>query len=233
MSGGFATLPPRRGATAAPIRVLIVEDQRVLAEALGLSLSAEDDIEVVGNAADSTDAIRMVQEARPDVVVMDHHLPGGDDGITTTRRIHELRPELPVIMLTGNTSDELLLAALNAGMNGFLIKDEPFGELVASVRRAAEGEVIWPADRLARLLAKGPRSDGGAGVGAKLTGREREVLALMCEGMDNKTIAARLGISLTTVRGYVQNILGKLGVHSKLEAVVLASRTGLAGDLSP
>lgn len=219
--------------TTKPIRVLIVEDQRVLAEALSLSLTAEEDIEVVGTAPDVGTAVRMVRECAPDVVVTDHHFPGAEDGIAGTRRIHEIRPDIPVIMLTGDTSDDLLLSALNAGMNGFLIKDEPYGELVVSVRRAAAGEVVWPADRLARLLAKGPRSDGGSEVGAKLTGRERDVLALMCEGLDNKSIAGRLGLSLTTVRGYVQSVLGKLGVHSKLEAVVLASRTGLARTLRP
>lgn len=225
------TLRGEEGSTKT-IRVLIVEDQRVLAEALALSLTAEDDIEVVGTAPDVGTAVGMAKELAPDVVVMDHHLPG-DDGIVGTQRIHAIRPELPVIMLTGNTSDELLLAALNAGMNGFLIKDEPYGDLVASVRRAADGEVVWPAERLARLLARGGQYAPDTGAAAKLTPRERDVLALMCDGLDNKTIAARLGLSLTTVRGYVQSVLEKLGVHSKLEAVVLATRTGLSRTLRP
>ena len=219
------------GDPRAPIRVLIVEDQRVLAEALSLSLQQESDIKVVGTANDAAGAERMVTERSPDVVVMDFHLPDRD-GLAAAREIHRRRPGVPVIMLTGDTSDEILLAALNAGVNGFLVKDEPYADLISSVRRAAEGEVVWPADRLARLLAKGKRPQAEGDAGAKLTAREREVLALMCEGLDNKSIAARLGISLTTVRGYVQGVLEKLGVHSKLEAVVLASRTGLAQRLS-
>lgn len=225
------TLRATMGATGGPIRVLIVEDQRVLAEAVALSLQQERDITVVGRESDADGAVRAVRGTSPDVVVMDYHLPERD-GLAATKEIHEIRPGLPVIMLTGDTSDDVLLAALNSGVNGFLVKDEPFAELIASVRRAAQGEVIWPADRLARLLARGPRPPADGHAGSTLTDRERDVLALMCEGLDNKSIASRLGISLTTVRGYVQSILAKLGVHSKLEAVVLASRSGLAATLS-
>lgn len=214
-----------------PIRVLVVEDQRVLAEALKLSLDHEKDIEVVGRAHNAARAIELVRERAPDVVVMDHHLPDRD-GIAATRAIHLEKPGLPVVMLTGDTSDEVLLGALNAGMSGFLLKDEPFGDLVESVRRAAAGEMIWPADRLARLLAQGPRPQSPSGKAADLTPRERDVLRLICDGHDNKTIAAQLGLSLTTVRGYVQDVLQKLGAHSKLEAVVMATRSGLLQELS-
>jgi DNA-binding NarL/FixJ family response regulator len=211
------------------IRVLVVEDQRVLAEALSQSLDIETDIEVVGSARNAERAIQMARDLRPDVVVMDHHLPDRD-GIAATRQIHRDRPGVPVVMLTGDTSDDVLLAALNAGMSGFLLKDDPFGDLVASVRRAAAGEMVWPADRLARLLAQGPRGSGG-GTSLDLTARERDVLRLMCDGHDNKTIATHLGLSLTTVRGYVQDVLRKLGAHSKLEAVVIATRSGILNEL--
>ena len=210
---------------------MIVEDQRVLADALALSLADEPDITVVGQAGDAATAIQLATQTSPDVVVMDYGLPDRD-GLTATREIHRRRPSLPVVMLTGDTSDEVLLLALNAGVSGFLIKADPFGELVTSVRRAAAGEMTWPGDRLARLLAAGRRagsrrSEGGA----SLTARERDVLRLMCDGLDNKTIADRLTLSLPTVRGYVQDVLRKLGAHSKLEAVVIASRTGLLSEL--
>lgn len=212
------------------IRVLVVEDQKVLAEALSLSLAAEPDIKIVGRAGDAESAIRMAREHAPDVVVMDHHLPD-HDGIHATRRIHTERPGLPVVMLTGDTSDEVLLSALGAGMSGFLLKDEPFGDLVSSVRRAAAGEMLWPADRLAKLLAKAPRDAPSDGLDQSLTPRERDVLRLMCQGHDNKTIARELGLTLATIRGYVQDVLRKLGAHSKLEAVVIATRSGLTESL--
>lgn len=208
------------------IDVLVVEDERVLADALEMALSEEPDIRVVGQANDGASAIRLAVDASPDVVVMDYRLPD-KDGVAATVEIHQRRPGLPVVMLTGDTSDQLLLAALNAGVSGFLMKTEPLVDLVSSVRRAAAGEMTWPGDRLARLLSSDRRRAAVPESGASLTSRERDVLSLMGEGLDNKTIAGRLGLSLTTVRGYVQDVLRKLGAHSKLEAVVIASRTGL------
>jgi DNA-binding NarL/FixJ family response regulator len=213
------------------MKVLIVEDQKILAEALSLALAEEPDIEVVGVAHDSASAIRMASALAPDVVVMDYILPDGD-GVAATRAIHRARPDLPVVMLTGDTSDEVMLAALNAGLSGFLTKDAAVENLASVLRRAAEGEMLWPAERLALLLrqsrgsAKTGRDDGD------LTTREREVLRLMAQGLDNKTIAHNLQLSVATVRGHVQRILAKLGAHSKLEAVVIASRKGLIKDLA-
>jgi DNA-binding NarL/FixJ family response regulator len=212
--------------TPSLIKLMIVEDQRVLADVLALAISDEHDIEVVGVAPNAATALGMAATARPDLVLMDYHLPDGD-GVAASRAIHAVRPGMPIIILTGDASDEVLLAALNAGVSGFLVKSDPFAELVPWIRRAAAGEILWPAERLARLLA---RSEQGSAVQAKpgeLTRRERDVLQLMSDGLDNKTIAHRLGISLTTTRGYVQGVLQKLGAHSKLEAVVIASRSGL------
>lgn len=212
------------------IKVLIVEDQRILAQALSLALADEPGLEVAGVAGDAASALRMVAERAPDVVLMDYGLPD-QDGIAATRAIHRTRPDLPVVMLTGDTSDEVMLAALNAGMSGFLVKDEAVEQLVAAIRRAADGEMLWPAERLARLLGRARGSGRQTPSGGGLTSRERDVLALMSEGLDNKTIATRLHLSVATVRSYVQQVLAKLGAHSKLEAVVIASRNGLLKDI--
>lgn len=208
------------------MKIVIVEDQKILAQALSLALADERDIEVVGVANDAESGIRMASELAPDVVVMDYALPDRD-GIAATRAIHRTRPDLPVVMLTGDTSDEVMLAALNSGLSGFLTKDGAVENLAAAVRRAADGEMLWPAERLARLLARSRGAAKDAAGQAHLTAREHDVLRLMSQGLDNKTIADRLQISVSTVRGHVQGVLEKLGAHSKLEAVVIASRKGL------
>lgn len=191
-------------------------------------MSDEPDLEVAGVADDAASAIALAQERSPDVIVMDYHLPDRD-GIAAAKAIHRTRPGVPIVMLTADLSDEVMLVALNAGLSGFLVKDEAVARLVATVRRAAAGEVLWPAERLMPLLARmrgAPHSRDGRG----LTPRERDILRLVCEGLDNKTIAGRLGLSLATVRGHVQKVLEKLGAHSKLEAVVIASRSGVLRD---
>lgn len=213
------------------LKVLIVEDQRILAEALSLAMGEDANLEIAGVAHDAESGIRMARELKPDVVVMDYVLPDRD-GIAAARAIHRDRPEVPVVMLTGDTSDEVMLAALNAGLSGFLVKDEAVLQLVAAVRRAGEGEMLWPADRLAGLLARSrEKTRRSPGAASGLTAREGDVLRLMSQGLDNKTIADRLRLSVATVRGHVQKVLEKLGAHSKLEAVVIASRSGLMKDL--
>lgn len=202
----------------------------MLADALALTLADDPGIASVEIAADGEAAVRAVAAEQPDVVIMDHHLPG-PDGLAVTRAVHRVCPDVPVVMLTGDTSDELLLAAVNAGISGFLIKDQAVERLMDAVRRAADGEMVWPAERMARLLARSRRTATTAKASSDLTPRERDVLRLMSEGLDNKVIAERLRLSLATVRGYVQQVLAKLGAHSKLEAVVIASRTGLLSDL--
>jgi two-component system response regulator DevR len=212
------------------IKILIVEDQRMLAESLAMRLGDERDIAIEGIAGDAATALAMLKRVRPDVVVMDHHLAGPMDGVEATMAIHRSRPELPVVMLTGDLGDDVLLAALNAGMSGFVVKNEALENLVDAVRRAAAGEMVWPAERLARLLAKSRHTLERPS--PELTDREADILRLMGEGLDNKVIAQRLSLSLATVRGYVQQVLAKLGAHSKLEAVVIASRTGLLRQIS-
>jgi len=213
-----------------PIQVLIVEDHLLVAEGLEVLLNAHADICVVGTAGSAAQAIQMAAERRPEVIVMDFRLPDGS-GAQAAAAIRKQQPDVAVLFLSGEDSDEALLAAVQAGGCGFLPKSRAASDVAAAVRRAADGEMMVPADRLAALLARvQDRAQDEAERSrllGQLTPREKEVLALMAQGLDNRAIAERLVISFTTVRGHVQNILEKLDAHSKLEAVARAARYDL------
>jgi DNA-binding NarL/FixJ family response regulator len=215
------------------IRVLIVDDHNVFAQGLALLLAASADLDVVGTAATAADAHRIAERERPDVVLMDFRLPDGT-GAEAASRIHTSVPAAAVVMLSADSGDDAVLTAVEAGAVGYLLKTEAAASVVTAVRRAADGEVLLPPTLLAGLVARQRnRAREASERRARrdlLTGRERDVLGLMAEGLDNKAIAARLAISLHTARGYIQSLLEKLGAHSKLEAVVRASQLGL---LSP
>jgi DNA-binding NarL/FixJ family response regulator len=217
-------------AVAEPIRVLIVEDHRVLAEGLKAVLERHDDLRLVGLAGTVAEAARLAAEGRPDVVLMDYHLPDGT-GTEAAAAIRASQPNTAVVMLTGDSSEEVLLTAIEVGACGLLLKSQAADEVVRAVRQAAAGEMLIPATALAALVARQRQrvrheAERATMIGM-LTPREREVLRFMAQGLDNKAIAARLVISLNTTRSYVQTILEKLGAHSKLEAVARASEHGL------
>ncbi len=213
-----------------PIQVLIVEDHRMVAEGLAVLLNAEPDIRVQATAASMAEAIRLAEGGRPDVILMDFRLPDGS-GADAAVAIRKQRPRIPVLFLSGEDSEQTLLAAVQAGGCGFLPKSRAASEVAAAVRRAADGEMLIPADRLATLLARvqerARQEAERVRLLGELTPREKEILGLMAQGLDNRAIADHLVISFTTVRGHVQNILEKLDAHSKLEAVALAARHGL------
>ena len=215
---------------AAPIRVLIVEDHRVLAEGLAFALGQDPDLEVVGIAGAVGDAVRLAGEARPDVVLLDYHLAEGTGAEAATAIRHE-RPDAAAVLLTGDTSDAVLLDAVEAGACGVLLKSQALGDVGAAVRRAAAGEMLIPAATLmgvvGRLRDRQRQEQARARFQTSLTGREHEVLRLMAQGLDTRAIAERLVIGETTVRGYVQKILRSLDAHSRLEAVVRAGEEGL------
>jgi DNA-binding NarL/FixJ family response regulator len=212
-----------------PIRVLIVEDHRVLAEGLQAVLERHGDLQVIGLAGTVADSARLAAQGQPHVVLMDYHLPDGT-GTEAAAAIRASQPNVAVVMLTGDSSEEVLLTAIEVGACGLLPKSQAAEDVVKAVRRAADGEMLIPATVLASLVSRQRQrvrlEAERTSILGKFTPREREVLRLMGQGLDNKAIAARLVISLNTTRSYVQTILEKLGAHSKLEAVARASEYG-------
>lgn len=209
---------------AARIRVLIVDDHEMFAQSLRAALAGERDLEVVGIAGTVQDARSKAAATAPDVVLLDYGLPDGD-GATAAQLIKDARPETKTVMLTSFTDDAVLIAAIEAGCSGYVLKHKGVQELVDAVRSAHAGEALISPAMLARLLPKLQRNHRG--VGAELTPREIEVLRLLADGLSNQAISQRLTISLHTVRNHVQNIITKLQVHSKLEAVAAAVREGI------
>ena len=206
------------------IRVLVCDDHRVVAEGLAMLLEAQPDIEVVGVTGTVAGVCELAASLRPDVVLMDYALPDGD-GVAATAAIKAARPEVKVVMLTSFVDVDVLVAAIDAGCAGFVTKHKAADELTTAVRLAAAGEALVSPDMMARLLPRLRPSYHG--VGSDLTPREREVLGLLAQGQSKEAIAQRLFLSANTVRNHIQNILGKLGAHSRLEAVATATREGL------
>jgi DNA-binding NarL/FixJ family response regulator len=217
-------------ASSRPIRVLIVEDHRILAEGLELTLQRHGDLTVVGLAGSVAEASQIALRERPDVILMDFHLPDGT-GAQAAATIREQLPDVAVVILSGDTSEAALIAAVEAGASGFLSKSQATVQVTEAVRRAADGEMLIPAATLAGLVARQRQralvESERARLLVLLTPRETEILRLMAQGFDNRAIADQLVISFTTVRGHVQNLLTKLGAHSKLEAVARAGQLGL------
>ncbi len=225
MTQGPLTAAEERSAMpTARTRVLVVDDHRTFAELLSRALDAEDDLVCVGHAQDSAEAIAAVDRLRPDVVLMDVHLPDRD-GISTSAELVRDHPDLKILILTAHASLADVERAAAAGASGFLAKDGSLTEVLNGLRTARRGSLILPDGLLARLSAVVEQDRSM--LHWNLTPRELEVLRLLGHGRDPRGIAKELGVTLHTCRGYVKGVLAKLGVHSQLEAVVLATRTGL------
>ena len=209
------------------IRVLLVDDHEVFTSSLGHVLDAEPDIRTVGAARSLAEARTLVPQVLPDVVLMDHRLPDGD-GVSAIADLRELRPSTQYVVLTASTADQVLVSAIEAGASGFLSKSRSLDEVRSAVRAAHGGEAVISPEMLARLLPRLSRHRDGAN--ADLTERELDVLALLADGLTNSEIAARLVVSVHTVRNHVANLSAKLGAHSKLEALSIAIRRGLLSD---
>ena len=211
------------------IRVVVADDQALMRGGFRMILDAEDDLEVVGEAIDGTDAVRAVERLRPDVVVMDVRMPTMD-GIEATRRVTASEPPPKVLILTTFDLDEYVYDALRAGASGFLLKDRPPEELVAAVRIVASGEALLAPSVTRRLIAEfASRPEpviAPAGLD-DLTEREREVLVLMAQGASNAEIAGRLFVAETTVKTHVGHVLRKLDLRDRAQAVVFAYESGL------
>ena len=207
------------------VRILVVDDHQMFADSLIRLLDDEADFFVTGTARTIAEAVNAVRSQPPDVVVLDYRLPDGDGG-TAVRQLRVLCPEAHFVMITGAADQATLAAALAAGSDGLVTKDLAAHELVATVRAAAEGRAFVPDALAQRLLPIHPPE----GVATDLTARERQILRLIVEGCSNAVIADRLAVSINTVRNHVQNVLGKLGAHSKLEAAAIAVRLGVVPE---
>ena len=202
------------------IRVILVDDHGVVRRGLRGYLELLDDIEIVGEAENGLRGVELVDELLPDVVLMDLVMPQLD-GIGAIGRIKAAHPEVQVVALTSFIEEEKVIAALEAGASGFILKDAEADDVAAAIRAAYNDEVhLDPA--AARILAKGMRTRSTAPAVEPLTERELEVLALVGRGRSNKEIAADLGITERTARTHVSNILGKLGLASRTQAALYA-----------
>lgn len=211
------------------IKVLIIDDHRMFAEALVLLLRTAPDIEVVGIAGAGEEAVERCRDECPDVVLMDIGLPGMD-GVTATRRIKEECADTHVVVISALQPNDVVAAAIEAGASGFIPKTEAADNLLSVIRRAAEGEVVLPAGRMSDVLerlrhARDDREEADLLL-AQLTERELQLLQAIADGRSTAETAEALFISEHTVQSHVRSILAKLGVRSKLEAVLFALRHG-------
>jgi DNA-binding NarL/FixJ family response regulator len=216
---------------AAPIRVLVVDDQALFREALTTLLSVPEEIEVVGEAANGQDALRLVADLSPDVVLMDLRMPVLD-GIATTRWLKMERPEIPVLALTTFDEDEEVFAALRAGAVGYLLKDVSSDRLVEAVLAASRGESVLHPSVAAKVVARFAQLDDNGGPSGQplivpLTERELEVVRLLAKGRSNREIAAALFLAEGTVKNHVTNVLAKLDARDRTQAALRASALGL------
>jgi NarL family two-component system response regulator LiaR len=214
------------------IRVLICDDQNIVSEGLRVILGTDSEIEVVGIANDGAEALELVPQVKPDLVLMDLKMPVMN-GIQATRLIHEQYPEVRVLVLTTYDADEWVFDAIRGGAAGYILKDTPRDELIAAVKGTAAGKTHVDPNVAGKLFAHvsqgAPSLD--TSIAQSLTRRERDVLRLLARGLNNTDIAERLYLSEGTVRNYVSSIFTKLEVSDRTQAAVIALRYGLA-DLS-
>jgi DNA-binding NarL/FixJ family response regulator len=218
---------------ADPIRALIVDDHALFRRGLEMVLAAEDDIELVGEASDGSEAVQKAGESLPDVVLMDIRMPKSS-GIEACRAMKEVAPSSKIVMLTISDEEEDLFEAIRAGASGYLLKDIPLDEVADVVRAVHGGQSLINPSMAAKLLTefaalnKRDQEERAEQVPPpKLTDREMQVLKLVAKGMNNRDIAKELFISENTVKNHVRNILEKLQIHSRMEAVMIAVREKL------
>ncbi|MFF4950670.1 response regulator [Streptomyces chattanoogensis] len=212
-----------------PVRVLIADDEELTRTGLRALLSAQPDVDVVGEAADGAEVLPLVMRLRPDVVLMDVRMPQVD-GIEATRRLRaELSDPPKVVVITTFENDEYVYDALQAGASGFVLKRAPARQIAHAIRLVATSDSVLFPEAVRRLATSRPVRREAARRLAALTQRETDILRLMAKGLTNQEISAELIVSLETVKTHVGNVLAKLGAHNRTQAVILAYETGLVG----
>ena len=212
------------------IRILIADDHKVLRSGLRALFSAEDDLEVVAEAADGRETLRLAATCSPDLVLLDISMPG-ESGIDVARHLKEQYPGIAILFLTMHEDESLLQEALKAGAAGYVIKRADDREIVLAVRAASRGDLyIHPAMTRALLSSKEKAVVPDRSLPEPLTRREIEVLRLLARGCTNRQIAEAIGISIRTAEGHRANVMGKLGVTSRVELVTYAEQHGLLAE---
>ncbi|MEU8485953.1 response regulator transcription factor [Streptomyces sp. NPDC048641] len=217
------------------ITILVADDEAAVREKLRKIIDSSPDLRVIAEAWDGRSAVDQASRLLPDIVVMDVRMPGAD-GIKATRRLRELASPPAVLMLTAFGLDQYVEQALAAGASGFLLKDTPPADLLSALRSLGEGHAVFaPAvtghviDLAARDETVGERRED-IDLADMLTGRQLDVLRLLCRGMSNTDIAAELGMTEGTVKGHVTQLLSRLGARNRVEAARIAYRAGMTGD---
>jgi NarL family two-component system response regulator LiaR len=206
-----------------PIRVLLVDDHAVVRSGLAAVLMSYDDLELVGEAGSGEEGVRLAERYKPDIILMDLVMPGMD-GVAATKAIHEKLPDIRIIILTSFKEKDMVDGALKAGAMSYLLKNVSADELVTAIRGAVRGQARLSPEA-AQVLIQEIRQPQGPGF--DLTEREREILKFMVDGLPNSAIADKVIVSQSTVKFHVSNILSKLGVASRTEAVSLALKQNL------
>jgi DNA-binding NarL/FixJ family response regulator len=217
-----------------PVRILLADEHALFREAVRVVLEAEPDLHVVGDVSDGFQAVVEARRLRPDCVLLDSALASAD-GISATKRIKQDVPECNVLVLAGSEDQDALIEALEAGASGYLTKESPLEELIDAVRAVHRGETLVPPRMLGGLVSglirRREDQEDALRRMSRLTRREREVLALLARGAGNVAIAETLVISPETARTHIQNVIAKLGVHSRLEAAMFVSQNRILDDL--
>lgn len=217
------------------IGVMIADGQALFREAVKVVLSGQDDLLVIAEATDGYQAVAEAERTCPDIAFLDAELPNGD-GISAARQISRQVPSCRVVVVSDQEDEQILMDALEAGASGYLSKRSPLVALVAATRSVHRGEALVPPSMLGgllrQLIQRRRERDDALRQMARLTRREREVLALLTQGSDNDGIAQELVISPDTARTHIQNALTKLGVHSRLEAAAFVTQNGLLEELA-
>ena len=213
------------------ISIVIADDQILFREALRTLLETQDDFLILAEASNGLEAVKCVQEYQPDIILMDLRMPEMD-GVQAIKIIHEIFPQVHIIMLTTFDEDESLFEGLKAGAIGFLLKDIKSDQLFSAIRTAAAGEYILGQSAMAKLVEKvagkeTSRKESEENLIEPLSQRELEVLSLVAIGLSNKEIAAKLVISEGTVKNHISSILAKLGARDRLQAVIKAKEYGI------